>query len=234
MAQALLTFLLVSVVGTALALYLQHFYWLRQQRFLGQEKEYIELRGLFPSISGAIGSRLYRSKRLHYALNTQVTTAIDSALADYDATVVKWNEALGTYYANLTMYVDYSYTRRLEDDIHGNFQKVGLLLEAAVRYHRTGIQVSRPTRQETGKIFRRLDAEVSQFNRNLLRSIDEKRKALYFGRKLMYIESNLDRFSKWELIKSLFISNVDTHAILCAPADPRFPRLPFFKWPRVY
>ncbi len=229
-----ISFVLVTIVGNFLMQRWQQNSWLRQQQFLGQEKEYAALRDFFPELSGAIGSRLYLSKRLFSALQSKDIDFVEVTLRDYDNAITSWNEAIGRFYAQLTIYVNYEYTSKLESTIHLPFQTIGTMLEQGVRARRQGTFIATQDKHQIEDILRGLNVANAQFNRNLLRTIDEKRKSVYFGRRLEYTETNLSKYSTWELIKALFAGDVDSYAIICAPSDSRFPTLSFFKWPWVH
>lgn len=229
-----ISFVLVTIVGNFLMQRWQQNSWLRQQQFLGQEKEYAALRDFFPELSGAIGSRLYLSKRLFSALQSKDIDFVEVTLRDYDNAITSWNEAIGRFYAQLTIYVNYEYTSKLESTIHLPFQTIGTMLEQGVRARRQGTFIATQDKHQIEDILRGLNVANAQFNRNLLRTIDEKRKSVYFGRQLEYTETNLSKYSTWELIKALFAGDVNSYAIICAPSDSRFPTLSFFKWPWVH
>src|SRR5271167_258016 len=110
----LATFILTTVVGNYLLQNWQHRGWVRQQQFLGSEKEYLELRSLSTEISGEIGARLYQTKRLLWAVRSFSLEIVEQRLAIYDTTQVRWNEKLGVFFVGLTLFADYSYTNRLE------------------------------------------------------------------------------------------------------------------------
>lgn len=230
----MLSFVLLTVVGNLLLQRWQHRTWVRQQQFLGQEKEYIALRELFPDLSSAIAIRLYQTNRLFWALKSQELDTVDERLVSYDSAVSQWNEKLGSFYARLTIYAHYSFTKALEDTIHNHFQSIGTQLEAAVRRRRTGKQFLAAEVAQITKRLRTLAAAHAIFSRNLLRAIEDKRKHVYFGRNVEYTIHNISKFSTWELVKALFASNVNSYAVIRPPADVRLPNLPTFKWPRIY
>jgi len=216
-----LSFVLTALIGNRLLQQWQHRVWLRQQQFLGQEKEYISLKELFPELSSAIGTRLYQAQRLYWAVRSQDAELVEDRLAKYDESVVKWNDGLGLIYARLNIYIDFRYSEILERSIHRPFQSVGAQLEAEVRKRRLG---GTPTAAELATLERqllRLSAATSKFCRDLLRAVEEKRKLVYFGRRVAFSVFNLRYFSTFELVKALFISDVDSHSIICSAADLR-------------
>ncbi|MDR3572031.1 MAG: hypothetical protein P4L81_07685 [Candidatus Pacebacteria bacterium] len=217
----LLSFLLTALIGNRLLQQWQHRVWLRQQQFLGEEKEYLSLKELFPELSGAIGKRLYQTQRLYWAISALNTELVEDRLAKYDDSVVKWNDNLGSFYARLNIYADFRYSETLERSIHRPFQNVGAQLEAQVRKRRLG---GTPTPAELAKLERqllKLSATTSRFCRDLLKAVEEKRKLVYFGRRVAFSVFNLRYFSTWQLVKALFISDVDSHSIIRSATDLR-------------
>ena len=217
----ILGFILTGLIGNRVVQQWQHRGWLRQQQFLGREKEYLALRDLSTELSTEIGRRIYQTRRLLWAIRSMPDASIDDRLKSYDESLTRWNENLGNYYVRLTLYASYYDTTDLERRIHDPFQAVGAELEAMVRVRRRGKQ---PDAAKIAKIDRRLNdlqGEIFVFNRDLLRIVENLRERIYFGRTVKYSKENLAVFSTWQLIKALFVSNVDTHSIIGAPSDLR-------------
>ena len=229
-----LSFVLLTVVGNFLLQRWQHRTWVRQQQFLGQEKEYIALRELFPELSSAIAVRLYQTNRLFWVVKSQELGTVDERLVSYDSAISQWNEKLGSFYARLTIYAHYSFTKALEDTIHNPFQSIRTQLEAAVRRRRTGENSSAAEAAQFTKRLGMLTAAHRIFSRNLLSAVEDKRRHVYFGRAIEYTIHNISKFSTWELVKALFASDINSYAVIRPPAGVRLPNLPTFKWPRGY
>lgn len=208
--------------------------WTRQQQFFGQEKEYAELRDLYPELEISIGKRIYSTRKMFWAVKSGDAQLVSFAKTDYQNTVKDWNERLHGFYAKLKIFAKFDYAKHLEDSIQSPFQKLGVLLDEQIR----SVEADRP--QNPAALYKiqqylnSINTENTRFIRNLLRAVEMKRNAVYLGRTLPYHLEYIEQYSNVELIKSIFIRNVDSHAILCPPSDIRFPTLPIFKRPWIH
>jgi hypothetical protein len=215
----ILAFVLTGLIGNRLLQLWQHRGWLRQQQFLGQEKEYTALRELSTELSGAISKRLYQMQRLLWAVRSLPDDVMEQRLKDYDATLTLWNESLSTYFVRLTLYASYYDTVDLERRIHEPFQRVGARLEAMVKSRRRQQPLSRSETVSLENQLNDLQGVSFQFNRDLLRVVENKRTIIYFGDSMDYSRSNIGKFSTWQLIKALFVSDVDAHTVARSSLD---------------
>ncbi len=219
-----LAFILTGLVGNRMLQHWQLRSWLSQQRFLGQEKEYSSLKQLSEELSAIMGARVYQMRRLLAAVKSQPAEEVEIRLKLYDDVLTKWNENLNSYYVRLTFFANYYQTSNLEWDVQRRFNSVGSSIEKMVRIRRFGESIPRSEIVKLEKSLDALQGVSFSFNRDILRILEDVRVRTYFGEKVSYLPQNLDRFSTWQLAQSLFIRNVDAHAIISPALHFREPR----------
>lgn len=214
-------FILSGLIGNALLQQWQHRSWMRQQKFLGAEKEYQALVELSNEVSSTLSRRIYKSRRLLWAVRSLSDDYVEDRLREYDSSLVEWNEKLTSMYVRLTIYADYYDRWELDSYFQEPLQQVGIKLEAAVRARRSGKTPNYSDLYEAEKSLEHIHARSLNFTRGLLKQVVEVRENIYDGRALAYTASNLEKYSTWELIHALFVTRVDSHSVLRTPADPR-------------
>ncbi len=163
-------------------------------------------------------------KRLLLSISSLSLDEMELNVNEYRIVLTTWNNNLNAYYVKLTLYADYGKTYYLEHSIQKNFYSSGQKIENLVRQRRSK---SALRKSDLTSIFRDLDnlqARIFKFNRDLLFSMEDIRRRVFFGRKLYYNNSSILQFSNLELIKALFVSDVDAHAVFRASVNPSFPR----------
>ena len=200
----LLTFFLSTLVGNRLLQWWQLRNWFNQQRFAGEEKEYVALKEVADDIIAMSGLRLNRMRRLRMGLTTRDAEVIEERRSDYEATVIQWNEKLNSYVVKLTFYADYQMATRLYHDVHERFVSAGRGLEALVRLAKEQSDIPGSRLRYVESTLNTTYIGLSDFNRDLVRYMEIKRQEVYFGRKVSLEKDNLELFSNWELFKGLF------------------------------
>jgi hypothetical protein len=186
--------------------------------FSGRRERVLALKDLFPEISSAIGTRLYQTQRLFWALKSQ-SEAVEERVKLYDAAVTEWSGRLGSFYARLTINANYKYTLDLERKLHIPFQAIGAQLEAEVRRRRAGGTITKTKTDALEKELTALSGSQVSYSRDLLSAVEDKRKSVYFGRRIPFNERTMTKLSNWELIKALFIRDIDSHAVVRSTTD---------------
>jgi hypothetical protein len=206
-------FILTGVIGNKLLQSWQTRTWLQQQQFLGHEKDYALLRELAEQLSKEMGARLFHTKRLLMAIRSLSSEELEERVKKYDQSLITWNETLNSFYVRLTLYSHFYNASRLESEIQAAFASAGLKLEAQVRVRRMDRKADSSEVRVLDKELNVLQAKIFAYNRDLLKEVETQRALVYFGRTISYTIDNLSEFSNWDLIKALFVSNVDRHAI---------------------
>ena len=203
--------ILTGIVGNMLVQRWQHRNWVRQQRFTGQEKAYLLLKDLCDALAKATAKRVFCMRRLAAAVYDNDQPRTGEVLEEYRAVVKEWNEGLAPFFTRLTFYADYDFTRRLEDSVHGAFVSVGREIERNIRIRKG--QATGPLKSVTVDLDR-LQSVVVDFNRDLARYAQDRHSEIYFGREMPYRLRYLSYFSNLDLIKALFVTEVDSHTVV--------------------
>jgi hypothetical protein len=222
--KALLAFVLTGVIGNSLIQRWQFRAWLQQQQFLGHEKEYIVLKDLSTELSRVMGARHYQMRRVISATHSLPIDEIELRVSEYTVTLKQWNEEINSYYVRLTLYIDYERALSLERKIHKPFVSIGSKIERALRLRRKGQPVPETEYATITRELDNLQAAIFRTNRDLLRDVEDIRRRVYYGENIPYSTRFLKYFSTIELIKALFIRDVDRHTIVRSSPNPKRPR----------
>jgi|WetSurMetagenome_2_1015567.scaffolds.fasta_scaffold24954_3 hypothetical protein len=218
-----LSFVLTGLIGARLAQAWQQRNWIRQQQFLGGEKNYIALRDLAAELAKLLGARQYRMRQLLYAAFSLSEQEMEDRLLDYRTVLADWNESLPSFFVRLTTYGGWDYTYSLEETLQTGLVSAGARIEAAVRRRRAGKPHPPGERTAIERDLNRLQGRINAFNRDLLGKLDRVRREIYFGQSIPYNTYWLDDFSTLDLIKALFVRDVDGHSIVRPLAHPKLP-----------
>jgi hypothetical protein len=197
--------------------------WHQQQSFSSCEKEYIALKELADEVSTLLGIRLFRMKKLLQVINLPFEK-VSNALSEYDEATGKWNDKLNSFYSRITILASYNRTRVLEDNIQHRLFLAGRRLERLVKTRMAAQSVPQSEIQAISYLLDRAQAATFTFTRDLVKLLERRRTELYFGIYVSFTKGNIDEFSNWQLIKALFVREIDSYSILCPPRDLRFPR----------
>src|SRR4051812_25323362 len=116
-ASALISFVLVTLIGGLFANRLQYRNWIRQQFLGSQEKLISELKGIFVELDALLSKRLFRTRRLLYALRRGSAEKIEQSLKEYDAVVVEWNEKRSSLQIRLVRVINVTMANEFEHDL---------------------------------------------------------------------------------------------------------------------
>jgi hypothetical protein len=215
----LLTFLFTGLVANWLIQKWQQRNWVNQQRFLGEQKEYENLKELCEEIIWCSGKRITRMRRLSSILRHPDEKTVRSRLDSYDDVLVVWNEKLNSFYARLTFYAAHEMSWRLEEDVQRRFVSIGGELDKMTRSRLAG---NIPTARQVAHIEAALNnvyGGLLTYNRSLLRMLEIQKTKTYYGTRLDLNKENLKHFPTWELIKGLFKARVHHLTIVRSPTE---------------
>jgi len=164
----ILTFLLTGIIGNFLVQRWQHRNWLNQQRFLGEEREYLALKSLWEELAGLSGKRLSRMRRLLVILDRPDDQFIRKRLSDYDDILGKWNDSLTSFYVRLTLYATHTLQHRLEHEIQIAFLRVGSSLERLVKGRLESGSVSSKAVEQVRSEMDEISGQLFAFDRDIL------------------------------------------------------------------
>lgn len=212
-------FILTGVIGNRLLQGWQARNWLLQQRFLGQEKEYLALKDLADEIVTLLGVRIFYMHRLNRALASGTDGKVDSRLQEYDEALKRWNERLTSFYIRLPILAGNGLALRLENSIQTELVKTGAAIENLVAKCKAGAVIER---KQSAKIQGELNAiqgKAIAFNKHLLDVLRSRRSDVYYGKRLMFSPQNLKHFSTWQLVEALFVRDIDSLSVVRPPLD---------------
>jgi hypothetical protein len=209
-ASVLLNLLLITLVGGIFVHRLQHRNWIRQQRIGSQEKLIIELKVLFAELDALLSKRLYRERRLLWALRRANEEGLKTALAQYDEVIQDWNEKRNSFQIRLVRVVSVSLAQEFEDHISRKLISIGGELERQTRNALTnnrkrGWQNSLTDLEIELKT---LSRSVYEFLRTIYARLQREQDELYAVDKFQRMpqtEHELGYVSSWFLLKTLFI-----------------------------
>jgi hypothetical protein len=219
----LLTFLLTGLIGNWLAQRWQQRNWMNQQRFLGEEKEYISLKDLWEQLSGLAAKRLWRMRWVLFAIDDKNDAAVQERLVEYTSVLSEWNEKFTPMCARLTLLTRWAFTYELDRGIQNDFVNAGLKLERLVKARLSNQHVDRRGTLMLHKEFDVLSGRLFAFNRDVLRAVERQRARTYYGVEVEYSKSNLEKFGNWQLLKALFKPGLKTLRITRPPSDSEPP-----------
>jgi len=212
-------FVLTGLIGNKLVQAWQARNWLLQQRFMGQEKEYVALKELADEIAVLLGARIYHMQRLAASLTSSSNEKLAARIADYEDILKRWNERLTSFYVRLPLLASSYLAPNLESSIQLTLVEIGANIEDQLRRRNAGDNADK---KSVIKIQNRLNAiqgKAISFNKSMLRIVETRRTEIYYGRRIELNEWTLEQFSTWHLIKALFVRDINSYSIIRSSID---------------
>jgi hypothetical protein len=201
--------IITGLIGNTLVQKWQLRNWFAQQRQINQQEELSQTQKLFDDLTAAANKRLDALRRYLWSLNGD-EVSLQKHRSDNQVEVVSWNERLNGFYARITMYLDYSLTLRLQDEIHVHFAAITREVVSLYQARQSGAEVSEPDMVRLDGLLTHLGARIRNLNRDIVRLLVVKRQNIIDGRRLYYTDAkNLREFSTLSLIKFIFSSEID-------------------------
>lgn len=175
-------FLLTGLIGNRLLQAWQARNWFLQQRFLGQEKEYLGLKELADEIGTLLSVRIFYMQRLIRALASGSDDKAQSCLKDYDKALKRWNERLTSFYIRLPMLADYDLALRLENYIQNELVKTGAAIENLTTKRKAGASIPRNQSMQVEKELNAIQGRAISFSKRLLNVVQSRRADVYLYR----------------------------------------------------
>lgn len=205
-----LSFVLVTIIGSIFAHNLQFRNWIRQQQVTSHEKRIADLTTIFFDLDATLSKRLYWTRRLLYALRRYNEIQLTGVVAKYDEAITEWNEKRNSFQIRLAGVVGASSWQEFEHFIARRFIEIGSELEKFAR-------LSMETKSATANRGRLTALEnelnsfshsVYDFTRTIYRSVQSEEKSFYTITRAKRLPNNDDELamvSTWFLLKSLFV-----------------------------
>lgn len=215
----LLGFLLTGLVGNRLLQSWQARNWLFQQRFSGREKEYVALKELADEIAGLLGVRIYYTQRLVKSFASLSDAKLLEREAEYEQAVKRWNERLTSFYVRLPLLASYDLAKSLESEIQALLVTISEKLDRLLAERSKGNPVSARSLAALDHELTSIQGRAINFNKEMLRRVVSSRTEVYDGKSLDFTRANLAHFSTWQLVKALFVRDIDSLSITRSPLD---------------
>lgn len=214
-----ISFVLTILIGGKIAQDRQQDSWIAQQRFSGEEKEYLELKKLCDEIASSLGVRIYAMRRLALQLIARArnSTFDESAVADYKESVKLWNQNLNSYYVRLSQLDLASFRYELESNLHDPMRKEGAKIDICL--NRGDEQTNKRELGSVIKNMERVNLSALDFNKSLLKRVHRLRRRIYFPERVLFSRDTMHKFSTWMLIKAIFIVDINRITIIRSPLD---------------
>src|SRR5690242_16678857 len=208
------SFVLSVVIGGKIAQARQQAGWVAQQRFSGEEKEYIELKKLSDEIASALGARIYSMQRLALQLNASIRyeTFDEGALQDYTEAIKTWNYNLGSFYVRLSQLNLDSFRYKLESNLHRPMREQAAAIDNIL--HNKDSSSDRKVARRVLCEMNKINGRSIEFNKALLSKVHDLRAKIYFPKRIVFSQNTMTFFSNWMLIKAIFASDVNRISIL--------------------
>lgn len=189
--------LALAVLGAAVGGWYQQRAW-RNQHFQGFRDQRIAAASkITQDIANLIDRRLYRQRRVIWAIRQGEPADVDQALAEYRGAIFEWMDNLGRIKAELWQSFDRCTAIQFEEQIHDRFAAVGRNIEARIRGTRRGALAQEERDLNT------LGRSSYEFVHGLLTRISREDLVGLVGRDTVSY-SNWDNLSTGFLLKRLF------------------------------
>jgi len=207
---ALASFCLVTIVGGLFAQSLQHRAWSRQQFLNNQDKTITELKTIFVEFDLLLSKRIFRSRRILYALRSGNPSKLEQSLVEYNGVISEWNDKRNSLQIRLVRVVSSRFSEEFEHDLSPRFVQIGAQLEQLARAAGNN-KLPRNFKSILTQIeaeLNRLNRSSYEFSRELYKKLQSEQARLYHINKFDRIPETaeeIDRISTWFLIKALFV-----------------------------
>nr|WP_131588927.1 hypothetical protein [Sphingomonas melonis] len=199
--------LITGLIGNWLVQRWQLRNWFAQQRHEFNQQELDQLTKLFDEISTLSSSRLNAMRSLLNSMH--INADYESDVLAYKAEILKWNTSLHLWFARITFLISWSMTTNLENGLHAAFVRNGTGLEVLIRHIRAHGSISSGQFKGQDRSLNALAGEVDRYLKLILSQIQDRRALIKSGKRLKYNEADLAEYTTFDLVKTLFTSDVD-------------------------
>lgn len=208
-------FILTGVVGNRLVHHWQSRSWLAQQRFSGDEKEFIVLKELADEIASLLGERIYHTQRISLSMSQIDGEIFLEKYKEYEEVVKRWNVRLTSFFVRLRLIASSDFSHRLEEKIQKRLVNISDRLAKVAEQKKC----SSNEWAEIRKSIEEVQVQAINFNDALLSFVLRRKDELYNGRIIKFSAENLNSFSTWTLIKAIFARDVNSLSVVRSKLD---------------
>lgn len=163
-------FVLTTVAGGLLGIFLQTrlwtYQWLAQRRSKFEE----EARAVFNEVSRLMDRRLFRLKQFQMWTTRGDDERISVALSDYRGTVFDWNDSINRNLAMLQIYFGTEIREQFDYGVGKSFVDAGAKVE---KIYRNKLKIDEALTDDASALIERLHRDVYEYNLVLLRRLNE-------------------------------------------------------------
>jgi len=163
--------------------------------------------------------RIYHMQRLNRILSSGALSQLEQRFEEYELALKRWNERLTSFYIRLPMLAEEGLAIDLEQGIQNALVAVGGKLERMVLTRRSGGMVVSGMPKQVENELNNVQARAIRLNKRLLVILRTRRADVYYGQKYRFGPATLKYFSTWDLIKALFMRNVNSLSVVRASFD---------------
>ena len=178
-------FLLTTVLGGLLGTYLQQRSWSHQFQAQNDARDLERATEVFEEVSRLLDRRLYRMRRLYWALSAETESSTrgqaEVRMADYVSVVYEWNDGINRILALLERYFGSGVRDRFDNDIGRQVRHLGEALQVlwnSLGDGRKGSSWRDPSEgvsvDDLNPRFDRLANSIYDYNVELIRAIQER------------------------------------------------------------
>ncbi len=213
---AIVGFLLTGVLGNYLIQKWQLRNWLTQQKFSSIEKEYSEIKELAEEFSKISNERLFSMRAVLYSLKINDKQLHKTRKNEYRDSIKTWNQKYGYFSAKLPFLMSQLQTQYFDEQIHKQLVAASSLLDNAISN-----KSSTPTiNAKIENILIEVNRACIKLTNEILQAAKRKHMSIHKETKLPYDSHSIEKYSIWQLIKALFIKDVNSFSVVRSPLEP--------------
>lgn len=201
-------FVLTGLIGNYLVQKWQLRNWLTQQKIAAVEKEHIELKELAETFSAFANERIFSMRAALYSLKTEDKELKTQRTEEYRESIKNWNQKYGYFSAKLPLLMSQAHTQDFDKKIHRKMVETSILIDKAI---------AKKKAPSNANLIEHKLIEINKhtiiLTNEILQSSRQKRNSIHEKVTLSYNIENIEKYSTWQLIKALFIKNVNSFSI---------------------
>ena len=140
----------------------------------------------------------------------------ENRITEYRDALKTWNQKYGYFSAKLPLLMDQSQTRYFDEEIHEKLVAASSLLDKAIAAN-AGNPSTRPAIEHA---LSQINGACIRLTNEILQQAKRKHGSMYKEMRLSYTIGNIDKYSTWQLIKALFIKEVNSFSVVRSPLEP--------------
>lgn len=162
----LVAIVVTATIGGALTFWFQERSWKNQKKIALREEFRRDAMAFFEHLSSLLDKRLYRSRKLCWAIKSGNSTEIENRFRDFNEFLYCWNDELNSNIAKIEVYFGRDLSRTFEKKVSSDLVWISTLL----RRHVKNLEGQVPINEVEEKI-NRVNSEAYSLDRKMLNHI---------------------------------------------------------------